>query len=814
MNGAIRKHCWRRQPVKILALHLWLLATACTGDASQAPDPAAGGGADGAGPNGGGEAAAGSSPPLATEMSQFARNVWLPTLRVQCLGCHVPGGLAQQSGSTFMLLDPTRPTYLAQNIQAVRTAGAVLQGGGSWLLGKATGSLSHGGGKVLDPASDAYAKLVAYLADTDLAQVGDPQLGAAQLAQVRQLGDGDVLQRAAMHLASRQPTANEAQLAAAGKLDQALGLILSGQDFGDFVLHAFDDIFLGAVRNVNNQGLDTYSYSDQLYPPGKPRNYGTLPNGDPFYNGYQIYWYETDPAVANEPRLASLNNHDITNFALPTMGLQRAKYLATNGGDWREMLTGKSLLMNPWSARSFSTDFNYDLFAETAWTNPYDPNEYRPVTMTDRPNWPTVGTISDAMFLNTFSTTATNRQRKRVATLYRLFMGFDPLILGQRPANLNQILQAAAQDPTAPVPTMANPACTSCHAVLDPAAAALAPYTDGVVFYPPDAGYGPAPLFPAGFEGAAMPASAQGNPAMWLGEKMAADPRFARGAVTFWFNLITGLAPLGDPGGNITDIDAFLAGQRFFDAHITSVTQAFVASGYNIQVAIKGILTGPYYRAVDLAPGLSAGDKAVLDTLISTRWVGPRRLNGKLLAATGQTLRGSTDYDGWGGSDQTLIRSYLSLLDGNFAGSKVTQPTNNPSGVMVRVTTATASQVACQLVAKTFAAPAATRVVFAGVEPSDTPDTPAGIARIEAAIAGLYSRLLGSDAAAGASLEADHADALALFTTVLANSRQAHDISLPANCQSSSLTQDPTYTIKAWMAVVALALSDPRVVLE
>ncbi len=735
-------------------------------------------------------------------------------MRVQCLGCHVPGGLAQQQGSSFVLLDPTRPAYLAANIKAVRSAHAAQEGGGSLLLGKATARLSHGGGRVLDAASDAYTTLVTYLENTGLAQGGDPELGAQALAQARQLSDADVMQRAAVHLAGRLPSQSETSLAASGKLDAALTSLLQGQDFGDFVMHAFDDILLSSVRNVNNQGLDTYSYSDQLYPPGKPRNYGTLADGSPFYNGFQIYWYETDPSVAQDANFAHLNSHDITNFTLPTMGLQLAKYLATTGGDWREILTSKSMLMNPWSARSLSTGFDYDLYRGTAWKDPYDPNEFHPVTMTDRPNWPTVGLISDAMFLNTFSTTATNRQRKRVANLYRLFMGFDPLTLGQRPANLNQILQAAARDPKAPVPTMANTVCTSCHSVLDPAASALAPYTEGVVFSPPDAGYGPAPLFPAGFEGRAMPASAQDNPGMWLAETMVADPRFARGAVTFWFNLITGLLPLGDPGGNVTDVDAFLAGQRFFDAHISAVTQNFVASGYNIQVAIKGILTGPYYRTVDLAPTVAGADRAMLDTLISTRWVGPRRLNAKLLAVTGRTLEGDVQYDGWGNSRQTLIRSYLSLLDGNFSGSKVVQPTTNPSGVMVRVTTATASQVACQLVASTFSQVSGARAVLAAVEPTDTPDSPNGIARIEAAIADIYARLLGSDVAAGASLEADRKDALALFESVLGSGRQAGDTSLPQACQSGSVTGDPQYTLKAWMAVVALALSDPRVVLE
>ena len=409
-----------------------------------------------------------------SEINNFTATVWLPEMGTDCLACHVRHGLAAEAGARFVLAHPSEANYLETNMAAMRSMAAIDANGVPLLLAKATMAIPHGGGQRFAADSASAKAFSAFLDATHFETGCQLELSAANLGGVQQMGDVDLLRKAALQLAGRLPTANETQLATNGNVDAALSSLFTAPGFGDYVLRVFDDTFLNVQHNVNNQGIDIYSYNNYIAPDYCAS--APLSNGQPVERGCQVYWYANN-APSN---VQGVDDHDVTQRALSEVGLQLFKYLATSGHDYRDILNANYMMLNPWSARSLSNDFSYNLLTQTHWRNINDPNDYEPVVM-NKPNWPTVGILTDNGFMDTFSTTATNRNRKRARFVYQYFLGLDVLTLSQRPSNLNQLLTAAAANPNAPPPFMTNTVCTDCHSLIDPMAGAWAGYNDMLI---------------------------------------------------------------------------------------------------------------------------------------------------------------------------------------------------------------------------------------------------------------------------------------------------------------------------------------------
>lgn len=792
----------------------WALAlSACTGNtpfglgAINGPN---GANSNGANPNdlavaGGTVVSVGS---CVSEMNSFAANVWLPTVGVDCMACHVKHGLAAQSGAKFVLVHPSEPNYLTQNLAMLRSMAAPDASGMSHLLAKATNTTPHVGGERFKTGSGPFNAIEKFLNTQNFATGCDQAVTSAKLQSVTQLSAAQLVRKAALQLAGRLPTDQEVQLASTN-MDAALQSVLNSPSFGDFVMRVFDEVYLSAGANVNNVGIDKYSYDSNIAPDYCATT--PLSNGQPVYRGCQLYWYSD----AGPSKVPGVDDHDTVQRALTGAGLRLVRYLATTGHDYRDILNADYMMLNPWSARSLSNDFSYNLFTQTKWQNPNDPNEFQPIKP-NKPKWPTVGLLTDSGFMSTYSTTSTNRNRKRAKFIYQYFLGLDILTLSQRPANLNDLLAQAAKDPNALPPFMNNGACTDCHSMLDPMAQNFSAYNDNINFSSPadspNGPYGPYRMFDAGFEGTPEPADQKAYGPRWLAQQITADPRFARAMVTWWYQILTGQTPLQDAPAATQDLNAYLAAQRYQDAVFSQITADFVAAGYNIQVAIKELLQTSMYGASDLAAGLSDSDKAMLETLVPYRWTGPDMLNDKLLATTGTTLlSGGCQFNGWGCLNQPLVREYEGLLGGIDAMAGVTQTNDSATGLMVRITTTTATQVACQLVPTEFAAAPAARHLLGAIDPNVIPDTAARQQQIKSVIASAYLQITG---ASGSAVQANLDDAYTLFTGAIAAANAANDSSLPSGCQHGSITQDPKHTVRAWIAVMAYILSDPRLVQE
>ena len=744
----------------------------------------------------------------ASEMNTFAAKVWLPVVGTDCLACHIKHGFAPSSGAQFILTHPSEPDYLTANLAAVRAMNVADANamGMAHILAKATNTVPHAGGPRFAVGSAAYNDFKNFLTAKSFDTGCNQALTPDKLQGVVQLSNQALVRKAALQLAGRLPTSNEL-VTADTNLDTALQSVINSPAFGVWIMHVFDEIYHTVRVNINNQGIDQYSYDDNIAP-----DYcaSTPTSNAPVYRGCQLYWAGTDAGSG----VPGVDDHDAIQEALISPGLRLVRYLATTGHDYRDIINADYMMLNPWSSRSLSNDFSYNLYTETPWKNASDTEDYEPVKP-NKPRWPTVGLLTDVGFMTTYSTTGTNRNRKRAKFVYERFLGLDILSLGQRPTNLNAIIAAGSNNPNHLPPFMVNNACVTCHALLDPLAGNFSAYNDNINFTSPaenaDGPFGPYTMFPAGFEGTPQPADQKETGPRWLAHQITADPRFARAMVTWWYNILTSQTPLHDAPEGTQDINAYLAAQRYQDSVFSQITADFVASGYNIQVVIKELIQSPYYRSKDLAPGLAKADAAMLDSLVGYRWTGPDAFNSKLLATTGMTLYSGNQFNGWGTINQPLVREYEGLLGGVDSMGGMFLRNYSPTGLMVRISTTAASQVACQLVASEFDAAPANRHLFGGIDPNVIPDTPAHVAQIKSTIASVYQTVTG---AAPPEVQGNLDDAYGLFTMAISAAAAANDSSLVDNCQHGSITQDPTHTVRAWIAVMAYILSDPRLVQE
>jgi hypothetical protein len=359
---------------------------------------------------------------------------------------------------------------------------------------------------------------------------------------------------------------------------------------------------------------------------------------------------------------------------------------------------------------------------------------------------------------------------------------------------------------------MNDPQCTVCHTVMDPVAGLFQDFDDDGDYRPPEEGWH-ADMRPPGFGEEALPPNQTGHALAYLGERSAADPRFAIAAVHTVFQGMTGVDMI-DPasvGDDPTLHDAYSAQQDFVFATATR----FEESGLDLRVVVEDIVLSRYFRAVG-DKGAKPGD---LVQTGSARLLSPEALERKLIATTGQD---------W----EDLTGDYL-LLYGGIDSDAITRRLDDPNGVMTHIVDRLATDVACKVVSDEFARPPQDRLMLGAVERDWTPATDAGFEIPEAesairdALVVVHARLLGEVLATDAAeIDASYT----LFYDVWWEGRQARlegelDESLDYACQVSSLDgedlpseavvdDDDPYVIRAWMAVFAYLLTDYRFLYE
>ena len=420
-------------------------------------------------------------------------------------------------------------------------------------------------------------------------------------------------------------------------------------------------------------------------------------------------------------------------------------HVVENDLPYTEILTADYIMANPFAARAYGADTQFD--------NPDDPYEFRPSRIvsyyrdddskvrieTDpelgpwianpgnlKTEYPHAGILNTTVFLLRYPTTATNRNRARSRWTYYHFLGLD-------------IEKSAARttDPEALAdtdnPTMKNPACTVCHSVMDPVAGVFQNYGEEGLYrdawggldslaqlykHPEDGSESPyqegdtwyRDMREPGFGDASAPSA--DNSLEWLAGRIGSDPRFAEAAVRFWWPPILGVE-LARPPEDQADsgFAAQLAAATAQQQEVRRLAEAFrqgIAGGkpFNARDLLAEIALSPWFRADSAGDRDSVRDAALAHAGVE-RLLTPEELEIKTEAITGFV---------WGRSLSQYVKhgrdTYLNgtlpdygryeLMYGGIDSDGIAKRASDLTPLMAAVAQRHAIEVSCPVVLREF----------------------------------------------------------------------------------------------------------------
>ena len=274
----------------------------------------------------------------------------------------------------------------------------------------------------------------------------------------------ETLYRAAIILAGRIPTdAEYAALESATLLSTVRGL-MTGQGFHDFLIRAANDRLL-------------------------------TDGAEPFLTRRFVnYWNESShlSKVESEDRTVGSNRARLhfstgVRFGVRKAPLELIAHVVENDLPYTDILTADYTMANPQAALAYGASGAREEFGSSD-----DVHEFRPARIEGYYPWrslecdddyrrcsvvgpafqlPDVGILGTRSLLYRYPTTPTNRNRARARWTYYHFLGVDVERLGVRALDPNSLVDQE-------MPTMNNPACTGCHAILDPVAGTFQYYDE------------------------------------------------------------------------------------------------------------------------------------------------------------------------------------------------------------------------------------------------------------------------------------------------------------------------------------------------
>ena len=620
-------------------------------------------------------------------------------------------------------------------------------------------------------------------------QVDNSPIVTQTIEAIQSMPLDDTLRKASLQLVGRLPTDTEQQLVvdnAETGLRAALDGMMEEEAFYDRLAEIFNDLIL------TNRYLSANGPIEQAINLMRP-----FPNAR---------WFDPGEGLRGEDFQF---NRVTTNNSVASEPLQLVNYVVKNNLPMTEIITADYFMVNGYSAKSYGVD------DQLAFNDEWDADEWLPAQIAGIPH---AGLFTSLMFLNRYPTSDTNVNRGRSRVVYDLFLDVDILALdGTRP-------DGEAVDISSPAPTMENEDCVVCHALLDPVASSFQNWNDRGFYRPNRPWY--EDMFQAGFAGMDRPENEQPTSLQWLSGEMAKDPRFNDAMVRIIYFGLTGQEPLNPPGESATDADndAYAAES----VHLDELKAVYVADNQNLKTLIKEIILSPYWRA----EGLESDAFAIIhEQTGAARLLTPELLHRKIDAVLGFEWRGFLDNYAVNKDIPFAAR----LLDNRFFYNQiyggidsfvVTSRLTEPNGLMVYVKERMANELAGYAVPNDFLADADQRLLFPYVEADNQAISAQDRADIKTNIQHLHAHLLGETLAID---DAEVQITYDLFTTVLASGQAnigiSEDANLPVRCRRSvdletgdalatSLSQDPDYVLRAWMAVAAYLMSDYRFVYE
>jgi len=610
----------------------------------------------------------------AGSQEDYARNLYAaadPVVQQRCLGCHIENGIAPNAGAKLSLKSANTEEHQALNHESFQTLIALRSP--QYVLSKAMGS-AHGGGSVLSAFSDEYQALSDYVSSLDTVLAcnrssdlkGSANAEAAVWRGVGFSSPAETYRRAAIVIGGTVPNAEQLDSVASGvrSLNEALDDLMQGEGFHDFLITgANDQLLTDAFMN----GLVPVQAWSSFFPRVAEIN-------------EQLF-----EAVGGEERYHNNEKWELwiaQNYGHARAPTELIAYVVENDLSYKEVLTADFEMMTPLTADLFDADIE--------WNEPivYD-GKYSDFHMRFKPGvnvgqkwsddgamicvptmggdcypeiWeglvkPHAGILSTLAFLQRYPTTETNRNRARARWAYKFFLGVD--------------IQASAARTTDPIaladtnnPTMNNPACTVCHQTMDPVAGAFQnfdelgvyrPHWDGdpdnpahrnalpsTYKYGDDSDWEPGESWfrdmrVPGFNG--KPAPSSDTSLAWLAEQMANDPRFAVGAVEFWWPAVMGHEVLRAPDDpSLPGYSDNLMAFNLQRSEIGRLASVFSQSGFRLKEMLKEMVRSKWFNAVAMAEGHSYGDVLAVAGIGARRLLTPEELQAKTQSAVGITI--------------------------------------------------------------------------------------------------------------------------------------------------------------------------------
>jgi hypothetical protein len=573
--------------------------------------------------------------------------------------------------------------------------------------------------------------------DQDVSNTGEGDL----FANVQLLPWDKTLRRAALIFAGRLPTASELASARGGneaKFRATIRVLMKDETFHQFLIEGAND------RLLTDKWLED-NFVDA----------GNLP----FYPEYKRLIIENielnESLPEDERHEAGERVQGVLRRASAREPLELIASVVEDEQPYTRVVTADYTMVNPLLAEAYQSDSDFEnlqnpnewrsgwndgqILIDESYREERDPNgqfsRYLgggiPLSM------PHSGVLNTPAFLARYPSTATNRNRARSRWTYYFFLG----------VNIEK-LAARSRDPEALAdknnPTMNNPSCTVCHVVMDPVAGSFQNYGD-VGFYRDE--WGGMDSLPETYKWSMDSPYREGdtwyrdmrtpgfgtevapnpnNSIQWLGQRIAQDPRFASGAVKFWWPAVFGRLPLEAPE-EASDADfeaklvAFEAQNGFIESLATDFREGLSSRGpYNLKDLLVELVMSPWFRASGLRVPVSDEQMLALEAgfVGAEKLLTPEQLDRKTEVITGFVWQ---QYEDVLGNPRSGLRDHYRMYYGGIDSDGINRRSTEITSVMSNVVAAMAAESACPIVINEFFKPDGSRRLFAGWSQLDSP---------------------------------------------------------------------------------------------
>ena len=386
----------------------------------------------------------------------FRQHISGPVVQAKCVTCHVSQGA---SGHTRLVFVPaSTDDHEALNYQAFEDLLTVATDGTALVLDKIKGARTHGGGIQVAVGTAQYGHMRRFLQLLDAGD-GAPVTVATLFDTVRMQGGRKTLYQAAVILAGRIPTEAEyASLGGWAKLRTAVRGLMTGPGFHEFL-----------IRGANDRLLTEGSSGDT--PTSLLKGYHETIRLADHTDGRELSDYLSG-----------------ARYGVKRAPLELIAHVVENDLPYTEILTADYIMANPPAAVEYGYKPAFEASDDMHEFRPvrivgYYPDYYRYYECNDdrcrflmpeqdsTTEYPHAGLLNTSSLLYRQPTTPTNRNRARARWAYYHFLGVDVEQLAARALGGD----ALADDDN---PTINNPACTACHAILDPVAGTFQNYDE------------------------------------------------------------------------------------------------------------------------------------------------------------------------------------------------------------------------------------------------------------------------------------------------------------------------------------------------